>query len=238
MADERTLDRDDEEFENAIRKNPYAQLPSNSSKSLEVEAKHVPRVNPVVTGGPRTMSRVEKKKSEFSEIMSNVGKYIWNDVLKPTVKDVLYSIINNSADMIIYRGEGRGRRKGDRSYSSYYRRSSDNDRRREYYPEREIRRPAKSWDDIFLPEFNKEGKPLWTRKLAEQVLVDMYDIQNDYDKHRASVADLLDLCGYTAEPIDERKGWYKGELRGSCVRRCDGGFLLCTPDPEYFEEYR
>ncbi len=230
MADEKNIVDDEDEF--AVRHNPYAQLPSNSSKSMQPSpAKHVPRVKSSGFG-----SGVAKKqeKSEVKSTFSKIWDWIFNDVLVPTAKDVASDIIRNSADMIIYRDDySRRRRNSGSSYSSYYRRSSDRDRdrdrdRRERDREKNSRRRGSDWEDIFIDRYDENGDEI--RKAdVERKLKDLIDISVDYGV--ASVADLYDLVGITANITDERIGWYKGELRGATVRQLRDGFLICTPDP-------
>lgn len=236
MADEKNLDMDEDEFENKYRVNPYSHLPANTSRALEnAPQKHVPRVKPIDIGHGNSF----KEESEFSKTLRNIKTYIIKDVLEPTVKDVLYNIVNNSADMLIYHGEGRRR---DRSYGSYYRRSSMRERDRDRDRDRDrgrssienkvtSERLSRCWDDIPLEKYWEDGSKKWTREKAEKVIRDLYDVCNDYPERGASVADLLDFIHVTARPTDENRGWYAGDLRGSCVRS-DGDILwLCIPEP-------
>lgn len=236
MADEKNIVDDEDEF--AVRHNPYAQLPSNSSKTLHNApiAKHSPKLN-AIGKGARKVDKGEIKPNSFKNTMKKIGDYILNDVLIPTGKDVIANIITNSTDMILYKGERRSRR----SYSSYYRRSSSDSRRDRDRDDRddrrfERRRRAGDWEDIFLPddEIDPEtGRPYWDRVKAENVISTLYDNISDYG--RATVADLFDLTGISAAHTDENRGWEKGELRGACVRKVSGGFLIITPDPKPLE---
>lgn len=242
MADERNIDNDDE-FESSIRKNPYAQLPSNSSNALARRERHEPRVKSIVeNSGAR---RMEKSSSEFKSTLSKIKDWVLNDVLIPTAKDVISNVISNSTDMILYRNEGgRRRRSSSGSYASCYRRGSDRDRdrdrdRRDRDKERSRRRGSNDWEDIFLPKYDEDGEILWSRTDAEKVISDLGDTAVDYG--RATVADLYDLVGITASHTDEKRGWYKGELRGACVRKgydskYGDGWLICTPDPQPFDD--
>lgn len=240
MAEERNIDRDEDEFESEYRKNPYAQLPSNSSKALSpaVSNRRTPKRDAVVEGGEvRRRSEDRREKGKFRNTLSKIGNYILKDVLIPTGKEIISTVVQNSTDMILY-GESRGKRRRDWSYASYYNRRSGRERERERDDYRERRpRPANDWDDIWIPKFDKNGnRTKNTLASTEQVLKDLFDIANTFGK--ASVADLYDLAGMSAPYTDLRRGWHKGELRGSYVVTLTGdeGWLIVTPDPGPIED--
>ena len=69
---------------------------------------------------------------------------------------------------------------------------------------------------------------LGTRVEAEEVIDRLFDLLSKYDN--ASVADLYELVGITANFTDEKWGWT--DLRGASVAKVRNGYLLDLPRPE------
>ncbi len=227
MADE-TKVKDEDEFAEKYRTNPYAHLPANTNTSASKPARREPRVDPVVKGSPGR--RMEKKSGVFQDI----AKYVKDEVLIPTAMDVISNIITNSVEIICDSIAPNAKRRGRRSksYASYYRRSEDRDRRRDRDDDRPVsrRRRIDDWEDIFLPKYDDNGeRTKWNASEADGVLIKMMDLANDYGE--ATVADLYDACGITAEHTDEKWGWRKGEFHGKVLYRSDG-YIIRTDSPE------
>lgn len=222
MADEKEVVTEEvtEQKETDIRTNPYGnQLPSNSSKSLAARNEHKPRVEKVVTTQAKRKKETTAdkfKKAFFGEDVVNVKDYVIFDVMIPALKATLSDMIGNGIEVLLF-GESKGRRKKEgRSYASYYRKSDDRDRERN---SRSSISSGRGADDIVLD----------SRGDAEEVLSQLSDLAYDYGQ--ASVADLYDLVGISANFTDEKYGWFKGDLRTAGVSRVRDGYLLELPRP-------
>ena len=148
------------------------------------------KIEPVAKAKTKKKSEIKKFTDVFiAEDVTSVKNYIINDVLIPAAKKAISDIVTNGIDMILYgeaRGKDRRRDSGSRvSYTKYYERDRDYDRRRE-------RRSVYDYDDIILD----------TRREAEDVLNRMDDLIDAYGM--VSVADLYDLVGVTGNYTDNQ----------------------------------
>lgn len=208
--------------ETDIRNNPYSEKYLNNSDKAKsqvpaVKQEHKPKLETVVKGSVKRKkeSTADKfKKAFFGEDVVNVKDYVIFDVMIPALKATFSDMVSNGIEVLLF-GESKGRRKKDgKSYSGYYRRSDDRDRdrdRRNGVPR------SSAYDDIVLD----------SRGEAEEVLSQLTDLAYDYGQ--ASVADLYDLVGISANFTDEKYGWFKGDLRSARVCRVRDGFLLELP---------
>lgn len=178
------------------------------------------KIEKVVTGNvtTRKKSSIRKFTEEFiSEDAKNVKSYIFGDVLIPAIKKAIVDTVTDSIQMIFYGESRRGTKRStsDRvSYRNYY----DNDR--PYVRDsRPYTQQALSYDDVIIP----------SRGEAEEVLRRMDEIMDMYGLVR--VADLYDLVGITANPIDNKYGWTN--IRNANIERVrtnDGyGYVINLP---------
>ena len=218
MAEEKEIkaEEQEEKEEKEIRKNPYA----NSDKALVANKPgeaHQPKVNQIVKGTVKRKKETtgdKLKKAWFGEDVVNVKDYVIFDVMIPALKSTLSDMISNGIEVLLF-GETRGKRKKEgKGYDSYYRRRDDRDRDRD---RRSSVSSARAYDDIVLD----------SRGEAEEVLSQLSDLAYDYGQ--ASVADLYDLVGISANFTDEKYVWFKGDLRTAGVRRVRDGYLLDLP---------
>ena len=97
--------------------------PSNSDKSKEEVRLDRPKK---VTKGEVTL----KKKGTFTKIKNsiivgdsrNIGSYLVNDVILPAVKETLFDIIRNGAEMLLfdsYSRRGDKKRRREKKYNKY-----------------------------------------------------------------------------------------------------------------------
>ena len=193
---------------------------SNRFKAEQKEKTTMPekRVKkPVVTGKVTTRkpSAVRKIAGEFiSDDAKNVKSYVFGEVLIPAIKKLLYDIVTDGADIILF-GGARGNKKrsiSDRvSYRDYYDRDSRSSR--------DVRTPSRtaySYDDIELD----------TRGEAEEVLSRMDELIDEYKMVR--VADLYDLVGITGDYTDNYYGWIN--IRNAeVVRLRNGKYTIRMP---------
>lgn len=186
---------------------------SNSFKSKEKAADK--RVEKVITGNARL-----KKKSGFqklsdifiSEDIGNIKSYILLDIVIPTVKKTISEIIINGTDMILYGSNG-GRKKSNASKISY----------REYYNENNRRNSGSRSRGVY----DYDNLIVNTRGEAEEILSGLDEIITQY--RIASVADLYDLAGVTANHTDYNYGWK--DIHTASVARVRDGYTIKLPRP-------
>lgn len=183
---------------------------SNKSKAEERER----RVSKVISG---TATTVKKKKSSkiaesfIGEDAGNIGSYILNDVLIPSIKKAVVDIVTDGIAMLL--GTEKKSKRGDRisgSYVSY--RSYSDDRDRDNY------RRSRNGYDFDNIKFESRGE-------AEEVLERMDELIDQY--RLCSVADLYDLAGLSCEYTDNKYGWTS--LRSASVVRVSDGYIIKLP---------
>lgn len=180
-----------------------------------------------------TTGKVEAKKPSIkskladvflSEERGNVGQYLIFDVLIPAIKDTVCNLGHAALDRSFY---GDSRRYTDQSrtgstynYSSYYKPN---------YSHPQQNQPSDRYAHV-----NREGVfrfdtiEFGMRAEAQEVLdcLIMRIVDSDY----ATVADLYDLIGRTADFTMERWGWYN--LDTAYVTNVRGGFVIRLPKPQ------
>ena len=180
-----------------------------------------------------TTGKVEAKKPSIkskladvflSEERGNVGQYLIFDVLIPAIKDTVCNLGHAALDRSFY---GEGRRYTNQSqtgstynYSSYYKPN---------YSHPQQNQPSDRYAHV-----NREGVfrfdtiEFGMRAEAQEVLdcLAMRIVDSDY----ATVADLYDLIGRTADFTMERWGWYN--LDTAYVTNVRGGFVIRLPKPQ------
>lgn len=192
-------------------------IPSDDGKDQPTDT---PKVEKVITG-----EVIQKHKSGLQKVtetflggnIKDVGRYILNDVMIPAAKDMMYDMVSQGFQRLLF-GESRQDRSRDRrrdytSYGSYYRGGSRDDDRR-----RQVARRSNDFDDIILK----------TREDAEEVLGRMQDLTADYGK--CTVADLYNFVGISSTYTDYDYGW--SDLRGASISRTRDGYLLNLPRTE------
>lgn len=192
---------------------------SNSYKSKEVadDNKENKKVEKVVKG--KVKSKKKKGITKFADVfisedIENVKSYIIGEVLIPAMKKAVSDIITNGIEMILYGEQGSRNRKSASSkisYSSYYDRGRDTDRRTST---RDIR-ASYSYDDIVLDN----------RGEAEDVLSRMDELIDNYGI--VSVADFYDLVGVTGNYTDNKYGWT--DIRSARVVHVRDGYMIKLP---------
>lgn len=180
-----------------------------------------------------TTGKVEAKKPSIkskladvflSEERGNVGQYLIFDVLIPAIKDTVCNLGHAALDRSFYGGSRRytdqSRTGSTYNYSSYYKPNYS-------YPQQN--RPSDQYAHV-----NREGVfrfdtiKFGMRAEAQEVLdcLVMRIVDSDY----ATVADLYDLIGRTADFTMERWGWYN--LDTAYVTNVRGGFVIRLPKPQ------
>lgn len=193
----------------------------NSHKAKEGETAEKKEIKKVVSGPVKT-----KKKSETSKFMSNfisddaqnVKSYIFSDVLIPAAKKLLYDIVTDSIDMILYGGTGDRNRKSKSSngtsyvsYSDYSNKNRKDDRGRATTSSRF------DFEDIL---FNNRGEAEAVREQMEEV-IDRYGF--------VTVADMYDMADLSAPYTASKYGWTN--IRSAEVVRVRDGYILKLARP-------
>lgn len=194
---------------------------SNLSKRKEmqppaIEKKDDHEVKKVELSGQvkvKKQSKFKKFKNEMiAEDAKNVKSYILQDVLFPSLKNLVYDTVVNAISMALGVGNRAGSSSFRRpvngyssrvSYGNYFRASEE--------PRRPVARAAGGFDlDEII--FDNRGD-------AEVVLDQMYETLKEYKIVR--VFDLYEFVGMTAPYTADRYGWT--DLYGTEVVRINGG---------------
>ena len=175
-----------------------------------------------------TGSVVTKKKSlgkKFwetffgeGENFSSVSQYVIHDVIVPAIKDLVADTVKGGIEMMLF-GDTKGsrtRRDGNRSFVNYGGVNTSRDRDRNRFTQTN-RRARHNFDDIVLE----------SRGEAEEVLSVLVELI-DSDYRQATVADLYNLVGVSANFTDDKWGW-TDLSQASVVRARSGGYLLSLP---------
>lgn len=188
---------------------------ANSHKSKAEAAEREKRVDkPVVTG---KVSKVKSKKSSkiasafIGEDAGNVGSYIVNDILIPSIKKAVSDIVTDGVAMLLGTDKKRSGRSSSSGYVSY--RSYSDDRDDRFRSSRTSR--GYDFDNIV---FDSRGE-------AEEVLDRMDELIDTY--RSVSVADMYDLAGLSCDYTDNKYGWTS--LRSADVVRTRDGYIIKLP---------
>lgn len=196
--------------------NEYAPNSNKYKEEQKATAKEK-RATKVVANAVKT-----KKKSgihKFADIfikedVTNVKNYVIEDIVIPTIRDTIWSVLTNSLEMFLYPGGSRkDRRRSNSDYVSYSR-YSERDRRDSYRRDPEPR-----------PRFDGEDLVFETRGDAEAVLREMDHMLNRYGLVR--VGDLYDMADRTAPYTSNDYGWTS--LNRVDVVRVRDGYILKLP---------
>lgn len=212
------------------------EFPGNSRRERNApEPKEDPKkIEAVVTGDVvRRKKPLGKRLIEtfFGGDSKTVGHYVLMDVILPAAKDTFADAVSQAIERMLF-GEARSssRRTGARpsgtsGYTSYNRFSTSKPGGtppwRDREDPKEISRQSRArhdFDEIILA----------TRVEAEEVIDRLFDLVSRYEE--ATIADLYELVGITANFTDEKWGWT--DIRGAGVTRIRNGYLLDLPRPE------
>ena len=210
------------------------ELPSNSLKSKQVAENKVDGptdIQKVTKGNVKIQKKPAGKRFLESigvEDGRTVGDYILWDVILPSAKDMLSSVVKNGIDVFLY-GQVKPKnieRRGRTSRVSYDRYYDDDryilrsrDRSYSYRP-----RAAMDFSNIVFDD----------RLDAEKVLDEMADIMQQYGFVR--VSDFLAMSGVDDSDIshaDHNLGWER--LINVSVERVRDGYVINLPRPVPFD---
>ena len=182
------------------------------AEQAEAATEEKKKVDKVVRGTVKTKKGTSK--SHIAEDLRVVGAYLFTEKAIPTAKKLLYEIISNGADMLIFGDSApRERRNGTSNYVSY----RDYSNRRDDRPSGGLARTRDNYryDDIILE----------SRAEADEVLERMCELIDMYGM--VSVADLYELVGISGNYTDNNYGWTS--LRTAEPVRHRDGWLLKLP---------
>lgn len=211
------------------------EFPSNSrnrAKTAKVEKNEPKKIEKAIVGEVILRKKPLGKRfldTFFGGDAQGVVGYVLMDVLVPAIKDVIVDAVSTGVERIIFGESSRApsrrggyRPGGSSGYVQYNRYSSPTSfsaHRRE--DPREISRRARAthdFDEIILA----------TRVEAQEVLDRLFDLISQYEQ--ATVSDLYELVGISANYADENWGWV--DIRGTGITRIRSGYLLDLPRPE------
>ena len=185
---------------------------SHKYKAEQKEKEREKRAEKVVSGNVKTKKKSSGRKiadSFIGDDAGNIGNYILNDVLIPSVKKAVVDIVTDGIAMLLGTDKKKSR-SGSSSYVSY--RSYSDDRDDRY---RSSRTRSYSFDDII---FESRGE-------AEEVLDRMDELIDTY--RAVSVADMYALAGLSCDYTDNKYGWTS--LRSADIVRVSGGYMIKLP---------
>lgn len=187
------------------------------------------RVEKLVSG--EVTQRKKPLRRKIAETFSgddaqSVGQYVLFEVIIPATKNLIFDMIREGADRLLFgssggrgRGIGTGSRGGNfMNYSKMYTggsRPEDRPDPRSRMSDRET--PSTEWTEVVIPD----------RGEAQLILDKMYEIGDTYGFVR--VTDLKDALGVSTSYVDNDWGW--DDLRGSEIRSVREGYLLRLPKP-------
>lgn len=210
---------------------------SNSKRNQPPQEPKPEKLDKVITGDViiRKQSLGKRARELFiGGSAQSVAGYLAYDIIIPAVKDTIYDVVSMGFDRMLFgdsRSANGSRRRptqtgsgyGYTNYQSYSAGKSSTGRYQKEEP-RQISRRARSEHDfreIVLP----------TRAEAETIIERLDDLCDRYSQ--ATVSDLYELLGVTADFTDEKYGWQ--DMRAAGVSRVRDGYLLDLPRPELLD---
>lgn len=180
------------------------------------EAAEKKKMEKVVTGVAKV-----KKKSEISKVagaiisedLSNVKTHVISDVIIPAAKKLIYDIVKDGIDMLLYGGTGRSdkRSTGSKvSYAKFY-----DDPRDRHTSSSTVTKTRFDYDDI---SFENRGDAEMVLKLMEEA-IERYGF--------VTVADMYDLADLTQPYTSNKYGWIN--LNTAEVVRSRDGYIIKLP---------
>ena len=203
--------------------------PSNSHKSQETETTTPKKEVTSVVSGNVTKSKRKSLSHALTDIfmkydLESIKDYVVDEVVKPLIKDGIYSVVSNGLSMFLYGTPAAGSRVfgrassssskaslGKLDYTSYSKRSSES----------ELRRPARS------SVYDYETLYFESMSDADKVLIQLFDIFEEY--HMVSVADLYLASGESSTPSDNDWGWDNLDTRNTYVVKDGREYYIHLP---------
>lgn len=177
------------------------------------------KVEKVITGSATIKKRSLLKRfidTFFNGDAKDVKSYLVFDVLVPSIKETINSLINKGTEMILFGESSRSAKKSPNngtyvSYGSSYRGE------RERLPSSKQNRMIRRFDDIRFE----------TRGDAEQVLDILLELISIYNQ--ATVGDFYDAVGITPEWTEDVESYGWTDISSARVSRIRDGYILEMP---------
>lgn len=195
---------------------------SNSLKERTAQEKNLPaqpQVKKMVSEKDITKKTLFQKMKDTFVVNSiqDVGSYLWEQVLVPTMKNLFIDAVTNGANMLMH-GETRASTRnstysgGSRaSYDRYY---SNNNRRED--DQRTVRTTTRwGFEDIVITDHQK----------AVDILHELDSIMAEYNRVR--VAELNTMLGVTGPYTENYYGWT--DIRMAKLVPVRGGWVIEMP---------
>lgn len=193
-----------------------ADFPSNN--------KTVPnKPDKIVTRGVRVGNEGVSNK------MRDVGNSLFDTVILPAVKGLLYDTFMNGLSMLIFQESGTHRGPSQTSYNRMYRSRRSTNRRPTY---REDRQQRRMMPNTRVSQVEEVIQDLYFdyRDDAQLVLGALHDSIQEYG--RVTVGDYYALAGKTTNYTHQSWGW--DDLSGVNIHSSPDGYVIGLPDPVYF----
>lgn len=180
------------------------------------------KIDPVAKGqvGEKPNALKKAVRGFISTDSAHLGDYLINDIIMPSIKDMISKAVKGGIDTILYGPGKSGQNSKNSSFGSRISYSS-------LYSNERATTPARShavyeYRDVYYSDDATRS----ARVKAEEVLSTLYDILSQYGS--VNVAQFFEASEITPEPNDYNYGWY--DLTGSRSYRClDGKYRLELP---------
>lgn len=179
------------------------------------------RVQKVVKGPVKTKKNEVRKFADIfiSEDVHTVKDYLFFDVIVPAVKKLVYDVVVNGFDTVLWGSNGRGKNGSNGAkvnYRNYYDQKNSNSTPTNYRGSENNRgNSGLDYDDIV---FSNRGE-------AENVKQQLQDTVERYGM--VTVADLYDLAGLQAPYTSQKYGWM--DVSHAEVKRDRDGYTIKLP---------
>ena len=203
------------------------------SRRQEIEkSKAKPKQDAIIKEGRVSTKKQSAWRKAKHRIFEQEGKelknYIINDVLIPSAKETISTMVSNGIDILLYGevkhiGQKKGGILGGSRYGNYVSYNSISSNRNSSVVGRPgMASAANLRDSLSLDDFIFQ-----TRREADDILNSMSTILTDYGI--VTVADLYDLCGLKSQYTYNNYAWKDLSTAGVTLTR--DGYLLNLPTP-------
>ena len=188
----------------------------NSIKTRNEEAKKT--VSKVTKGAVRTSERKKGFVESFLEDdISDIKSYVWTDVIKPAIKNLIFDSFVGSIEMALFGTTSRSRNRGGNNASNHY----------VSYNKFSNNRGSRTDDNRTSSRCNYQDVIFEERADAETVLDTLQNLIDDYGE--ASIGDFYDAAGITPDNNFQNESWGWTDLRTARVQRSRDGYYISMP---------
>lgn len=195
----------------------YRQAKIQGEKEETPPKKHVEKV---ISGNATVRRRSLGRKFIdifFNGDITDVKSYLIFDVLVPSIKETINSLINKGTEMILFGETTKSVTKKSTSSGTYVSYGSPYRGERERLPSSNRNRVLRRFDDI---KFENRGD-------AENVLDTLAELMDIY--HQATVGDFYDAVGITNDWTEDVDNYGWTDISGARVSRVRDGYILEMP---------